>query len=585
MVLGGVLAYANSFDVPFQFDDRIAIVENEVLRDADNPAAIWNFFPQRFVVFLSFAWNRSVHGLEVFGFHLVNLVVHLLAGLLTYYFSYRLIGIARSARDAHTAALDERDDPFWQILGAAAVALVFTLHPIQTQAVTYIWQRTASLAALFCLAALCCHLNATQCSANRLRARRAWLGLGIVFAVLAMHTKQSAFSLPFLILLLEVTVLSGDGATKRDRLWRCAPWILTIPIIPLEGWIYGDVALGHIEEMGELTPYTYFATQIDVLWRYARLIMVPLGQNLDHHVPIRETIFELELIVRLLGILGIVATAWLLRQRCPLIAFGLLFFFLAQATESSFLPLADVMWEHRLYLPIVGVALVGASFLDIARPSPRTAVSSLFLISLTLLVLTASRNATWKSPVRLWEDVVAKSPEKFRAHDNLGVAYLDVERYAQATISFVHALALHPGHPRVLYSLGICYSEIGRPTEAETAFRVAVDLDPKITHAWRNLGVHLARQGRLRDAADELGRAIEHHPVDPSINETLLRVLLDLGDDAGARRELTRLVESEDSDNEFLNALARRCVERQRPDLLEILARRIRFAEAEAQER
>jgi Co/Zn/Cd efflux system component len=443
-----------------------------------------------------------------------------------------------------------RADP--AVLAAAVAAVLFAVHPLQTQAVTYIWQRTTSLAALFSLAALLLHVRAARVWCERPRRARGALAGAIGCGILAMHTKESAFALPFLVALIELTVLADVPAARARRL---LPWLAIATVIPLEVWLLGDPAAEHLRELGTLSPYAYFATQTHVLWEYLRLVLVPIGQNLDHDAVHRTTFLAAGTLVRLAGLAAIAVAAWRARRRAPVASCGALFFFLAQAPESSFLPLADPMFEHRVYLPLAGVGLVAAAAIAawieraarrVGRPAPRLVAAGglLAIVVVALSCATLARNEVWRSPVSLWEDSARKSPGKLRVLDHLGSALLDAGDPARAAVVFERALTVAEDDARILYKLGVCYGELARDAEAERMLRRALEVGPGEVMAALNLGVLLARTGRLAEAAGVLELAVGRHPKDRRLHDVFLRVRADLVGEVRASRGPVETIDS-----------------------------------------
>ncbi len=533
ITLMGGIAYHNSFDVPFQFDDFPTIVENPLVRDG-SAGEIWQFFPQRWVVFESFALNYRLGGFDVTGYHLLNFLVHLANGFLVYALVLELLGLFRARGP---------EDARWPSLAAAAGALLFVCHPLGTQAVTYIWQRCTSLAAMFFFLAMICHLRSMRCPARR--GRGLWLAGGIASACLAMLTKQSAFVLPFVIFLMEWLRPRESPRLFRRRTWWIAPWAATVLLIPILTISMGDPAIVHIRDSGELVPYEYFATQMHVLYRYASLIVLPLGLSLEHDVPVAHSLFEFGTFLRFLGILLIVVLAVRIRRTRSAVSFALLFFFLAQATESSFLPLADVMFEHRAYLPMLSASLLAACFVMRAslwveerRPGwfsvARTRLA-MVLLTVPLVVATVLRNEVWSSPLTLWRDAATKAPESFRAWDNLGTSCLDRGLFVEAEHAFTRASAIRSKDFEVWNKLGLARRSIGRMGDAEQAFRRALSLAPHSFPAIKNLASHLALAGRHEEAARLLEDRLAVMPV-PGDRAELAPLYRQIRRDAAGKR-------------------------------------------------
>ncbi|MEM7233022.1 MAG: tetratricopeptide repeat protein [Planctomycetota bacterium] len=542
LVLTTSVAYRGSFSVPFQFDDYPAILENEWAQDPSEVGRIWSEFPQRFVVFWSLAGNYGVSGTNVVSYHIVNFAIHLTASIAVYLF---LIQFWRAVSSGTSERRPSEE------LGALAGALLFALHPVQTQAVTYIWQRGTALVALFCVLALIFHLRAIE---RQRRGERSWtlLTSSLFFALLAFHTKESAFALPVIVGALE-WVLRDPMERWNVVAKRLAPWGAALFVLPILLWTMGDPAIEHMQTLGELGPAEYFATQLRVLLTYVRIVVWPAGLNLDHDYPYATSLLAWGSVWRfaLLSTIGLGAL-WIGRRR-PVFSFSVLVFFLAQATESSFLPLADVIFEHRLYFPMVGVCLLFATAVKFACEQPGWGVSmtsrpwlTLCVLCCTfvpLVVLTSSRNEVWASQVSLWEDVVEKSPRKSRAWDNLGVAYLREGRPEDARRAYERAIALDPSHPEMLNKLGVVYRNLGDVNRAIACFLQAFWLNPEAENAAaKNLvNLHLER-GKPDTAREALARALEKRPGDPGLLAFLVHTYVASDDEAGAQEAILQLL-------------------------------------------
>jgi len=282
-----VIIYSNSFHVPFTFDDEPSIKDNPIIRDLANFISTGNAFaynPRRFIGYLSFALNYHFGGLEVAGYHSVNLAVHIANALLVY-------GLVRAT--FLTPAMRGSVLAIRRGVLALATAFIFVAHPIQTQAVTYIVQRLASLATFFYLAALFLYvrwrLSRETGSSHSATATVAYL-LSLVSAVLAMYTKEIAFTLPLILLLYEIFFFGFPGG---KRLVSLVPMLLTIAIIPLNlinvqkplHEVLSDVSKVTIVSTG-LSHWEYLCTQLGVIATYMRLLVLPIDQNLDYDYPI-----------------------------------------------------------------------------------------------------------------------------------------------------------------------------------------------------------------------------------------------------------------------------------------------------------
>jgi len=272
------------------------------------------------------------------GYHVVNLLIHLANGWLV----YRLVG-----QLCQTPALRTGPAPLTapQAGGVALVtALLFVVHPIQTQAVTYIVQRFASLAALFYLFAVVGYLK-WRLAGPDARARIAWYAGALGATILAMKTKENTFTLPLMLLVVE-------GVFFRPRTWKAwvplVPFLLTLPIIPFslpEG--VGESEAGFARETTDISRWSYLLTQSRVLVTYLRLLVWPTHQNVDYDYPLYHSVFDWPVLCSALGLLGLFGLAvYLLRSpsRERLVGFGVVWWFLALAVESSIIPIRYVIF-------------------------------------------------------------------------------------------------------------------------------------------------------------------------------------------------------------------------------------------------
>ncbi len=285
----------------------------------------------------------------------------------------------------------------------------------------------------------------------------------------------------------------------------------------------------------EATSREYLLTQLTVLATYLRLLILPVNQNLDYDYPIYRSFFDPAVFMSFMLIAAILGlTVYLLhryREREPavrLAAFGVFLFFLAPAVESSFMPMIDVINEHRLYLATAGfcTALATGVFLAAARWEDRRPAlpwaAALLLSALGVYGLaTHLRNQVWQSEITLWEDVFKKSPRKARPYDELGLAYARQGRFSEAVPLYQQAIALNPNFATYYSNLGVAYGSLGDPQNAQQMFRQALKVDPGNAHVHNNLGVLYLRQQRLKEAEEMFRRALAISPGDAVAQKNL----------------------------------------------------------------
>jgi tetratricopeptide (TPR) repeat protein len=525
------LIYSNTFSASFHFDDVNNIVNNPTIKSLSN---FVDFSGTRYIGFLSFALNYHFGGLNVFGYHLVNLLIHITNGFLVYSLVLLLFKASESGKGQETAYLSAQTQESASTSSwiALATALLFVAHPIQTQAVTYIVQRFASLAALFYLSTVVCYLKWRLNSLEN-RSRYFWYAGALVSTILAMKTKENTFTLPFMLVLVELVFFRPLAKKSWIGL---IPFLLTLPIIPLSSrHVLGEAEAGFAQETIEISRPDYLFTQFRVILTYLRLFILPIHQNLDYDYPIYHSLFELPVFLSFLFLLSLFGLAVFLllnskrrTQTSQLMAFGILWFFLTLSIESSIIPIRDVIFEHRLYLPSVGFFLVMSVAIARGSESLRARVDckgflslfvspgiyhlAFFLIVTSLSIATYQRNFIWKDGFTIWTDVINKSPEKARAHLNLGIAYRDRQRFEEAFQEHQIALKLKPNYIDAHISLGLIYQNQGRLEEAIRELQMALKLKPDLAEAHINLGLIYQNQGRLEEAIRELQIALKLKP-------------------------------------------------------------------------
>jgi predicted negative regulator of RcsB-dependent stress response len=513
IIVAGLGAYLNSFRGPFIFDDLASI------RESPNVRHLWPIWEAmsaprissvdgRPIVCLTLALNYALGGLNVWGYHAFNLAVHLLNGLLLYSIVRRTLG-NQSLHDRYAQHAD------W--IGFA-IALIWLVHPLQTESVTYIVQRQESLMGMFLLLTLYCVIRGTQ-SANR----RNWYVAAVVACALGMGSKEVMVVAPLIVLLYDRVFLTSSFRElwqKRRGLytglaatWLILAWLVATTPHPMTGF-----------GLSTLNTWDYLKTEAGVIVYYLRLCFWPHPLVIDHYDwPIARSLEDVlvpgSIVVVLLG-----ATLWAFCRR-PMLGFVGAWFFLILAPTSSILPSAgEVAAERRMYLPLAAVVtLVVLGFHQLLRnivpdrkEGPLTRrnldVALLIAITLTLVALTIRRNDDFRTELSIWTDAVSKRPNNARAHLNLGDALMAQGRLEEATAHYAEALRLSPNYGTVHIAIGVALGRLGRLDEAMEHFSQAIALGQELATAYFNLGVALAQKGRFEEASKNFEAALR---VDP----------------------------------------------------------------------
>lgn len=510
-----VAAYWNSLEVPFVFDDRSNISENPHIRISRldwqqlRDAAFESRSHQRPVANLSFALNHYVGQDRVQGYHVVNVCIHVINGILVY-----LLGLATFPRASAGSAKFPPATIQWMSLAAA---LVFISHPIQTQAVTYIVQRMTSLAALFYLSALLLYIGGR--TADGARRWTLW-GVGLVCWLFALGSKQISATLPILVFLYEWYFFRD---LSRDWLRRSLK--IALPAIALMGVVVlaylGENPLERLlrgYDVREFTMGERVLTQFRVLNMYLGLVIWPLPSrfSITHDISVSHSLLDpATTLLSLFTLLALLLAAVLTARRHRIVSFCILWFFLHLVIESSVVAL-ELAYEHRMYLPIVGLSMLATWGLFSVVRDERWAIAATTALILLFSMATIQRNDVWQDARTLWRDVLAKYPQDARAHNNLGDVEDEAGDHSAAMKSVVKAIQLEPDYQKAYVNRGLLYAKQGEFGRALEDFDHAIDIAPEAVKWWpsygeahRNRGVILLKTGSIHQAIRDFSKAIE----------------------------------------------------------------------------
>lgn len=503
LILTGVI-YGQTLDYSFHFDDYYFITENLKIRDITNVPAIWQSLakPSRFLGMFSFALNYQLHGTDVRGYHIVNILIHGFNGCLVYWFCWLTTGLA-SRPVKH------------RLLAALFAAALFTAHPVNTQAVTYIAQRFASLATLFYLFSLCLYIQARL--APRTGGRMVLFGLALISCLAGMLTKQIVLTLPVTVLLYEYCFFR-QGRWFRVTWWQAALLGGLFLLIPtLQGWDFRrifDVAIASRSHEGDLLTWrTYSLTQFRVIPVYLRLLIFPVGQTLDYDFRASTSFWQGGTWAGAL-LIGVLFGGGARRLKSePLIGFGICWFFLTMALESTIIPIYQVIFEHRCYLPSVGFALATATITDRLFMDRRKQVLAIFIVIAVLSWSAFQRNQVWENEITLWQDIKLKAPLKVRPYIHLGVARLMRGEYDQALKVLDEGIAIRQDNYRLYHNRGLVYEMQGKLKEALWNYSKAIELNSSSAVSLTNRAGLFLQIQRYDLALDDYNNALRANPA------------------------------------------------------------------------
>lgn len=584
-----IAVYGDTLDAPFVFDDAANIVQNPAMREFSffaNPAAfdridlnqLAPIFKSRLFGYFTFAVDYHLHGLRVSGYHVVNIAIHALSSIMLY--ALMLVTLGAPAL-ASLGDVTRRNLRYAGLFGA----MLFAVHPLETQAVTYISQRFASLASMLYIATIAAYAKARLYDGPDRRRRLMYRVVPVILCILAMKTKEIAFTIPVAVAVYERLFFKG---TARERILWLLPLALTLLVIPLTiatmGGTYGET-IRAMSRAGETTGIQYLLTQLRVIATYLRLVLLPVNQNVDYDFPLDHpalgVLGSAMLIAALIG-LGV----WLYRRARTepvllIAAYGIFWFFIALSVESSVVVLKDVIFEHRMYLPSAGLFFFAGAVIayGVERLELKfnTVAAGLLIVIAVYGVAAHQRNSVWRSGVALWSDAVSKSPGKARVHNNLADAYIKLNqadkaigelkaaieldsKYVLAMTNLANvlrglgrndealgyyrqALAVQPDNYAALNELGSFYIKLRDYAKAEKAVRRALELNPLSASAHNNMGTLYIAAGLYDKAVDALGAALTINPEMPEAHYNLSACYMAQGRMDWAISELLRTIE------------------------------------------
>ncbi len=546
--LVGVLAYSNCFQGAYIYDDFHAIQQNSYIRSLRTAfgAPPQSSLAGRPITAATFALTYALFEYDGRGYHAVNLAIHLLAAL-------ALFGVVRRALQS-PALRDRFAEAAWGL--ALATTLLWVVHPLQTQAVTYIIQRSESLVGLFYLTTLYCSIRAMHVG----RFSR-WTACAVVACAMGMGTKEVMATAPLTVLLVDVLFFARAYRIALLKRWSlylglAAGWFLLIALMAT-GPRSESVGFG----LNEISPLGYLRSQPGVLLHYLALAIWPSTLVLDYGWPVASSPAQYLLPLLMVSMMGLV-TAWGVYRRRP---WSILpaSFLIVLAPTSSFVPINDLCFEHRMYLPVAAVILAAVlaafsllSHLPFAARRPISIAGCLLAVG-SLASRTHARNSDYHDALHLWSVTVQQRPDNARALSALATEYLNRERYAESVPLYERAVEIEPRNWRYLENLGRAYYKVKRHQESVTAYQKAIELAPWQYTLHYNLGVCFFDMKRYEDAMQSYVRALRCDPGAYQAHFNLANTFLMLNRPLEAEAAYRRVLEIKPGFDKAVAALER----------------------------
>ncbi|UCC94793.1 MAG: tetratricopeptide repeat protein [Candidatus Omnitrophota bacterium] len=518
-----IVLYGNSLGNPFIWDDRYLIIENHFIKSFENvfeifkhhlyysTAGVSNFWRPLQTLFLML--DYSLWKFNPFGYHLTNIAFHLLCAFFIYLVFAELF--------------KKRSISF-------LVSLLFLIHPVNSTVVNYISSRADSQVTLFILISIFLFLKYIR------RPHRSLYLIGSLCSfVLSLLSKELGVILPLLLLAI-IPFISAEGKETRDRdsrkqrphtaelslqgksflLKTVAPFFIILIIYG----IIRSVVLHFSSLSGVNTPSLYIRllTTAESFVRLIALLLFPLRIHIEKYLPFSSGLFQTSTLFSVIILIAIGIFMYLVRRRSPLCLFGLVWFFVTLLPMANIVPINATIADHWLYLPCCGFFLaVIAGFSDwMSRISAKTLqrTAKLFTIILYCFIvgmfgfLTIKQNTSWRNPVAFYQQVIRYSPGSFRAHNEIGIIYLDQAKYDDAIEEFKKAVAVNPSFDQAYDNLGSAYDMNGDFENSIRAHKKAIEINPRNIKAYNNLGNAYNNANRFDEAVEAYRHALELNP-------------------------------------------------------------------------
>lgn len=538
--------YANTLKNGFVYDDEDTVVNNTLIRDLGSLPKLLegkDYFnlsgekSYRPVVTFSYFLDYAIFGLKPWGYHLTNILLHAINGVMLYIF---LILIFRPPEVGTYRPL--------------LITLLFVAHPVLTEAVNAISFREDLLAFLFYMATLNLYLISRSSSINAGQSLSPSLlySVSCLLYFLAILSKEMAVTLPFVICCYEWVYAENKKGGFRSALFNRYNIGYALII-----FIYAYFRFFSFYHPARYFPEWGLAERLLAIpWLildYIKLAVFPVSLSAEYVIRPVELIFS-SFIASSAVIVFLLALAFIAGQKERGIAFGTLFFILTLVPVYNIMPIANPFAERYLYLPIVGFVIVAESAISLSE-NLIFGKKNLFIISFILIVLgiysfiVVKRNTVWRDEFSLWSDAVRKMPQSYRVHFNLGKAHDSRRQTNEAMQDYQAAIRLNPGDPRSFNNLGVIYAHQNQLEKAAELYQTAIRLDPDGPKAHYNLAETYFRQGRLDDAVQELNISLRFGSDYPGAHNNLGVIYGTQGrlDDAMREYEIVLRLDPEDA--------------------------------------
>lgn len=561
------ILYGRTLSFEFVFDDWSYVLENPLLKRLESFAYPLHFtefatsgeregfdpdlslnFILRPVAYFSFFIHHALGGFDVGGFRIVNIAIHAANACLVFLLVARMAKAGPRPRGPVSVSVP---------LGPFSAALLFAVHPLQIESVTYVSQRFESLATLFFLASCLAYGRYLKDGTVR------WKRWSIALLAGGLFSKETVVTAPVMMVLMDWLCFAS---TLRAACWRARHHLLCVLIVPAmlaaASWAQNGGVLSFSKtvnitnlDLSPITPLDYALTQVCAGVSYLKLLLWPAGQNADADFQRVASLWDARLAVSSSIVIGLLSTGWAGFVKSgkggtgAVCLLGVLWFFITLAPSSSFIPLPDLFVEHRSYLPSIGVALIVGALVDHVRHRQgvvgwKTWITpaAVACVALVLSVANWRRNEVWRTEVSFWEDAAAKSPGKARPWQSLGTALAARGDKHEGLRCLQKSIGIDPRYLPAWVNIVIIQVELRHYDQAVESSRAALRLYPLSASLHHNLGMALAEGGNVGDAIQSFRRAIDIQPLSADSHACLGHLYRRINDQRRALEHLRKSV-------------------------------------------
>ncbi|MDD5687849.1 MAG: tetratricopeptide repeat protein [Elusimicrobia bacterium] len=521
IIIVTTIIYLPSLHAPFIFDDIAKIVENPDIKRLDNITTrlIYKYNenknfkrndPSRPLTYLTFTVNYYFGKLNPFGYHLFNLIVHILTSILIFILTRKIILYAYNK--------DSISLPFF-------VALFFAIHPVNTSSVSYVFSRSTVLMAFFYLSSLIFFVLAIE------RKKLLYYCISVLSFILALFSRQDAITLPVIILIFDYIFLSNFDMQKviKNKYYYIIFGLLIIVFLLFRYFYFGGI--GDLEAENLCKPLLYLASQCYVVLKYFLLLLVPIDVCIYRGVYYSvKTVYEPQIIVSFIVIMAVLIISWWLYKKrtsmTKIFLFSILWYFITLSPTSSFFSTTSSMVDNRLYISGFGFYLTiiilyfllfstktvlgnNLNIISKLKVQDKMLISLLLIHIVLLSIFTFRRNQLFQQPILLWQDVISKYPNNIPSHINLGDLLRESKRYNEAEKEYREAINLNQNCVDVHYKYGLLLEDLKRYNEAEKEYIEEIKIKPDNEYTHNSLGSLFKNLKRFKEAEDEYRVAIK----------------------------------------------------------------------------